>query len=602
MKLNKYLLLVAAGTIAFTTGCNEDELDIPQKGVISTENFYQTDEDAESAMTIAYATTQKLFSHSDHKVLPLSYNYGPYFGLNNWMSDDFWLGGSGVGDCDEVNKLHQFVYGVDDQNILCEYAVLYSSILKCNYVINNFTSQRLGALSETQKRCVAEARTLRAYDHLLLGIYWGTPPIVETILTVDDRPANSESQEAVFDWVVKECDLAIADLPWRNGQSDYEGAVRITKGFALAVKGKALLWKGDYQGAKAALGEVIESGNYALLPPDKIGAIMHADGKGTSESVFEFNFYGENLDKDEEQQARGGWNDHNTFTWRGENLNSGSFNDKSIYIGGWGWINPTQDFAETLIDNDGMDSPRRKAWIKTYDEILYDLQWDSDGDNFTPGYTEAKAWDPQRGITLDKNIYGNAGYFIYKICPHPNQGDQLSNNQFNRNASIMRYAEVLLMYAEACAQLGETSGDGLAALNSIQERAGSQHISESLTLKEVQKEKRLELWLEGCRYADLVRWGKNDPSMLKTLEEQDRYVPTLVDDMDATVEGEGRKKTYTVKSPHSWRVTDTIKNQEADYWYKVYNENLGFKEKHKLLPFPQRVMDLNSNIIQNPGW
>jgi len=578
MEMKKYLLLVAASALALT-GCDQDELDIPQKGVITIDNFYQTDEDAESAVTIVYATTQKLFSHAYY-----SYNYGPYFALTNWMGDDIWLGGSGTDDCVEQRQLHQFVHGYDHGDIEDSYSVLYTSILKCNYVINNFTVERLGELSETQKRCVAEARAMRAFDHMLLGIYWGTPPIIETVLTPAERPTNSESQEAVMDWVAKEAQLAADDLPWRNGPTDYEGAVRITKGFALAIKGKALLWKKDYAGAKAALEQVIKSGNYELVPSEKMITIGHADGKGSSEAVFEFNYDGTNLTGEYDRQQRGGWNDHSTFTWRGDYVNNRFLVDSCIFAGGWGWLNPSKNFAEALIKNDGLESARRKAWIMTYDEMLYNLKWKNDGDNYAPGKTDAKAKDKERGITHD--IYGNVGYFTYKINAHPNQGDQLDDGKLNRNASIMRYAEVLLMYAEACAQLGETSGDGLDALKSIQERAQSKTVSTQLTLEAVQNEKHFELWLEGCRFADLVRWGKTE-----TLEEQDYYMPSFV---DAINEGETEHRGY---------VKDDIENQEADYWVKIYGESLGFKKgKHELLPFPKRAMELNNALVQNPGW
>ncbi len=579
MKKSKYLLLVAAGALALTTGCDQDELDIPQKGVISFEDFYKTDKDAESAITIVYATTQKLFSHWTHQ-----YNYGPYFALTNWMGDDIWLGGSGTDDCVEQRQMHQFVYGYDNLDIEDAYYVLYASILKCNYVINNFTEERLGTLSATQKRCVAEARAMRAFDHMLLGIYWGTPPIVENVLTPADRPTNSESQAAVMDWVAKECDLAAADLDWRQGADDYKGAVRITKGFALAVKGKALLWKRDYAGAKAALKSVIDDGNYELVPSEKMITIGHADGKGSSEAVLEFNYDGTNLTGEYERTERGGWNDHSTFTWRGDYVNNASLKDSTIFAGGWGWLNPSQGFAEALIDNDGLESARRKAWIKTYKEMLYDLKWASDGDNFTPGETADKAKDKKRGISHD--IYANAGYFTYKINAHPNQGDQLDDGHLNRNASIMRYAEVLLMYAEACAQLGETSGDGLDALNAVQNRAQSKTVSSALSLEAVQKEKEFELWLEGCRFADLVRWGKTE-----TLEKQDYYLPSYC---DAINDGEAEHRGY---------IKEDIGNQEADLWQKTYGDALGFKKgKHELLPFPKRAMSLNSALIQNPGW
>lgn len=582
--MKKYLLLVAASAFVIT-GCNQDDLDIPQKGVISIDNFYKTDNDAESAITIVYATTQKYFSHWTHQ-----YNYGPYFALTNWMGDDIWLGGSGTDDCVEQRQMHQFVHGYDNLDIEDSYYVLYASILKCNYVINNFTEERLGTLSPIQKKCVAEARAMRAFDHMLLGIYWGTPPIVDHVLTPAERPQNSESQAAVMDWVANEAQLAANDLPWRDGPTDYEGVTRITKGFALAVKGKALLWKKDYAGAKAALKEVIASGNYELVPPEKMITINHADGKGSTESVLEFNYDGTNLTGEYDRQSRGGWNDHSTFTWRGDYINNSNLNDSSIFAGGWGWLNPSQAFAEALIANDGMESVRRKAWIKTYDEILYDLKYKSDGDKFTPGKTDAKAKDKTRGIKKGSgapgDIYANAGYFTYKINAHPSQGDQLSDSHLNRNASIMRYAEVLLMYAEACAQLGETSGDGLDALNKIQNRAQSKTVSSALSLEAVQNEKWFEMWLEGCRFADLVRWGKT-----KTLEEQDYYLPSYC---DAINDGESEHRGY---------IKEDILNQEADLWVKTYGADLGFKKgKHELLPFPKRAMELNSGLTQNPGW
>ncbi len=588
MKLNKYLLLVAAGTVAFTTGCNQDELDIPQKGVISIDNFYQTDADAESAMTAVYAATQIGFASNNPNVA--SYNYGPYFAITTWMGDDVWFGGTGTDDCVEQRHMHHFVYDADHRDIEVFYSALYSSILKCNYVINNFTEERLGSLSETQKRCVAEARTMRAFCHLLLGIYWGTPAIVETELDPADRPTNAESQEAVMQWVADECDLAAADLPWRKGTEDKEGTYRVTKGFALALKGKALLWKEDYAGAKAALAEVINSGNYALVPSEKMITIGHADGKGSSEAVFEFNFEGASISEEYQILERGGWNDHNTFCLFRGGLFDGKWVDQRAYTGGWQWINPSGDFSAALIENDGMESVRRQAWIKTYDEILYDYQWESDGDNFTPGKTAAKAKDPARGVKKGQRLFANNGYFQYKISAHPNQGDQLPNSQLTRNVTIMRYAEVLLMYAEACAQLNETSGEGLKALNDIQNRAKSKTVSSALSLAAVQKEKMLELWLEGCRFADVVRWGKHDQSVLEPLKNADKNLPTME---DALVNGEAEHGIYFV----------TVEGLEPDVYVKEFGELLGFKDgKHNLLPFPKRALELNPALKQNPGW
>jgi hypothetical protein len=575
--MKKYFLLLCVGALGFTA-CNQDLLNIDQKGVTSIDNFYKTDADAQSALTIVYYDSETNFSGIPEIN---GYNYGPYFALTNFQADDINLAGSGPEDCVPEREFHDFRYANDNVVPLGGYTAFYRSIQKCNLVINNFTKEKLGQeLTPTMQRCVAEARVMRAFDHMMLGIYFGTPPIVEKVLAVSDQPANSESQDAVMQWVSKEIDLALPNLDERKSTSDYNGAVKITKGFAYAVKGKALLWKKDYAGAKVALKEVIKSGKYALNA--NIGSICHADSKGSPESVFEFNvvFVPGVV---EDVSARSGRNDIMTFNWRFENFAS-SPNDKQIKSGGWGWTNPTGDFARALIANDGMDSPRRKAYIKTYDEILYNHQWPSDGSTFTPGVTATKQADKTRGIAAGKSMYGNEGFWNWKTVIHADQGDWLKvgwAGQWNKNFSIMRYAEVLLMYAEACAMTNDP--DGLQYLQAIQNRAGSAHVSSTLTLAEVQNEKQFEMWQEGCRSADLIRWGKT-----ATLQKQDFYVPTYKDKL-----AEG---TSTVHEGY-------VDASNADYYTKTFSGKVGFKAgKHELLPFPLRVVQLNKALKQNPGW
>jgi hypothetical protein len=163
----------------------------------------------------------------------------------------------------------------------------------------------------------------------------------------------------------------------------------------------------------------------------------------------------------------------------------------------------------------------------------------------------------------------------------------------------MRYAEVLLMYAEACAQTNDA--DGLQYLQLIQDRAGVKAENRSvapLKLADVQKEKRLELWLEGGYSADLIRWGKDDATILAPLKNQGKYVAHLRDGFRATYDDEGELIEVTV--PH----TTVIDESEKTYYYDNYGEaNIGFKpNKHELLPFPLEVINLNTALEQNPGW
>ena len=583
--MKKYFLLLLSVGFLVSTGCNEDQLDIPQKGVISVDNFYQTDKDAEAALTVVYYDTHKNFSFMGEVT---GYNYGPYFALTNFNSPDAWLAGSGPEDCVDERAYQQFRYTNDNLVPLGGYTAFYRSIHKCNLVINNFTEERLGKpLTPTMQRCVAEARVMRAFDHMMLGIYWGTPPIVTTVLSGSDRPENAESQKAVMTWVANEIDAALPYLEERESPSDYEGAVKITKGFALAVKGKALLWKGDYAGARDALKEVIDSEKYELLPSENMHYILHGKGKGSPEVVFEFNaVYVPGVVTNLQQRA--GWNDIMTFNWRFENM--AALADSQIKSGGWGWMNPTGDFASDLIANDGMESARRKAWIKTYDELLYDHKWAADPDDWTPGSDGANEYKKTdkgaRGVLANARIHANEGYFIWKNVPHVDQGDVINEGwagTWNKNFQIMRYAEVLLMYAEACAQTSETSddADGLAALNAIQNRAGSNYVSDDLDLKDVKNEMRFELWLEGDRAVNLIRWGDTQP-----LVNAGSYMPDLRDALN-----------YEKGSEHGVYIDAS----EATYYKDTYD--IGFKPgKHELLPFPKRAVELNSGLTQNPNW
>ncbi|WP_303430732.1 RagB/SusD family nutrient uptake outer membrane protein, partial [uncultured Muribaculum sp.] len=110
------------------------------------------------------------------------------------------------------------------------------------------------------------------------------------------------------------------------------------------------------------------------------------------------------------------------------------------------------------------------------------------------------------GIKDPTGLYGFGGYFAHKIVPWPEDNEK--GWYGFKNLTIFRYAEVLLMYAEACAMTGDN--DGLQYLNAIQNRAGSAHVSSTLTLDEVKNEKAFEMWIEGVRFPDMVRWGDTD--------------------------------------------------------------------------------------------
>ena len=568
MKKILIALTVLSAALVFA-GC-EKRLDIPRKGVIDMTAFYQTDEDAESALVAAYYTAGRFFSNTMWTTA--GWNDCPFLSLWEYASDEIYVAGSDKTDGQSGNEVQAFRLDYNSSLVAGTYECYYMIIKACNDVIDHFDGEL--ADSKTKKRCVAEARVLRAQTQLLLALGWGTAPIVEQNLTGSDKPANAESQAAVLQWVADECDKAIPDLTSKTSVKDRKGAVKVTKEYALAVKGKALISKHDYAGAKAALKQVIDSKLYELVPGEQMASLHHKSGRASTEAVFELNFdWFAGMNSYGRTQPNFRW----LWSWRSDHMNPPTGAGSELVEGGWGWVNPSQKFVDKILAYDGEDSWRRKAWIKSYDEVLYEMPYVSDADCPTKAEKEV---DKNRGIT-DAGIYGNVGWFMWKRLFRTEDRVMEDGNVANWNLMLMGYPEVLLLYAEACAQTGD-DGTGLAALKLVNERAGSKTPVTKCDMETVKSEKFVEMWLDGTRFQDLVRWG----DAAKELADNGKYYPTYYDALSKN--GEAKHRGYVDAS-------------DADWCAKIYN--VGFKAgKHELFPFPFNEMQLNPNIVQNPGY
>lgn len=568
MKKILIALTVLSAALVFT-GC-EKRLDIPRKGVVDLTSFYQTDEDAESALVAAYYTAGRFFSNT--MWTSAGWNDCPFLSMWEYATDEIYVAGSDKTDGQSGNEIQAFRMDYNNSLIAGTYECYYMIIKAANDVIDHFDGEK--ADTPVKKRCVAEARIIRAQAQLLLALAWGTAPIVESNLTGSDKPANAESQDAVLQWIADECDKAIPDLTSKSSVNDKKGAVKVTKEFAYALKGKALISKHDYAGAKTALKKVIDSKLYALVPGDKMATLNHHSGRATSEAVFELNFdWFSGMNSYGRTQPNFRW----LWSWRSDHMNPPTGPNTEFVEGGWGWVNPSQKFVDKILAYDGADSYRRKAWIKSYDEVLYEMPYSSDSQCPTKADKEA---DKNRGIT-DAGIYGNVGWFMWKRLYRSEDRVMEDGNVGNWNLTLMRYAEVLLLYAEACAQTGD-DGSGLAALKLVNERAGAKTPVTKCDMETVKTEKFLEMWLDGTRFQDLVRWG----DAAKEMADNGKYYPTYYDALSKL--GEAKHRGY-------------IDTSDADWCSKIYS--VGFKAgKNELFPFPFNEMQLNPNLVQNPGY
>ena len=600
------MLALAAG-VAFTS-C-EDKLDIEQKGVVNLDNFYKTDSDCEKALTSAY---EFFLIQTMGRTTFGPGIYTPNKVMANHPGDDILYAGGNYGDHEFGGSLNEFRYKHTPEAINCMYKGLYSSIYYCNLLIDNVGPN---ASSAFMKQAVAEARVLRAYDYFLLACYWGQPPFVDHLLPADALPSNSTmSQKEYYKWVASECEAVYGDLTERKDKSDKAGAYRVTKGFADALAGKAYLFAEDYASAKTALKRVVDSGKYDLVPGSQFANLFHVEGDGNEEKVFEMNM--------EFNTAIGAWSmgsgngafqhstwmEANCFCWREGHMQTSPINSYNGGLGGWGSIGIPEWYGDAFEANDG-DSYRRKATIMNVEDAFFlteearseGLKYNDEALNaMTP---EQLSQSNQVGIKeLDQGFYGNSFWLPFKHLARATDmtdgGGSHGGNLRLNNIIVMRYAEVLLNYAEACIQTGDQA-TALQILNKIQERAGSAHKSTEATMDELKNEKLWEMWFEGCRFQDVLRWGdapSGDMTAKARLAQAGSAVPHLYDVKFRPVKSGENPKWLDGKYGKRFYIVHTHEAKDAGF-------KVGFREGlHNLFPYPSDALDQNPNLKNNPGW
>ena len=580
--MKKIIFSVALLSAGMTlTSCSEDLLEIEQKATNSTDSFYKTDADAKSAVTAMYATYAEEISGNEGI-------WNAYIMGLNYASDDVFPAGGDIADHSGFRECGEFRYDTSFGPVSALYNHIYKSIYSANLVINYFGGDK--ADSQIKKEAVAQARVMRAWAHMLAAQVYYQPPIVDHLI-VDDKPTNAESQKAIFDFCIKECEEAMSDIPERNGQSDQEGAWYATKGFAQFVAGKSALFAGDNAKAASLLKPLVESPNYALVPGERFRDLFHVEGDGCEEKIFEINFAANSAASTGAGWAygnkRGRWMVANVLNWRGDDIVGGGMNPQICATGGWGGGSINHEFAHKMLANDG-DSYRRKATFLTSDEFFYDATlcpWTNDVEAGGTLSTRAeKEFDPNRGIKKDAGSFSRSDVMEVKMMMHPNDCDPnkvAGDNCNNTNLCLARLGEAYLLYAEACLASGNTA-EALKYVNKIQQRAGSKTISSSVDLQTIQDEKQYELWFEGCRWFDIVRWGIAKQCWDKVLDN----VPYQFDEYWTSGGTKPHKLYYEVRHP-----------------YKEANITLSFTEgKNEYWPIPQTVIEVNDKMHQVRGW
>lgn len=512
------LLLVVAALFA---GC-DSRLDIEKHGNMGDQNdFYQTDEQIEQAVASMYSNLKGLY-----------YNW---FFTKNLLSDDVWCGGGQRGDNTSLEQLNEYTYGTDNGMIQGVFSGLYGLIYQCNLVIEKVADD-----TPVKKRAIAEAKFFRAWANFELVTLWGTAPLVDHLLEPGEYRQGNSTPEAL--WAAVESDLndaiSMNALPSKKNMDDRETGMRVTQEVAKAYLGKAYLFQKKYPEAAIVLNEVVDSKKYDLFRGD-YDMQFHAVNNNNCESMLELQW------RNDPEQA---WSQFDmTFLmqgWRTGNMTLEGKAANEVAQGTYGFLNPRKSLYEAFVKAEGENGYRLQKTLLNSDQMTeYGVK-----------------------LNLGQNIYGCEGYLFFKnrILKSDNimdasyfQGLQYTDRK------IMRYAEVLLLAAEANLEAGNTDV-ALKDINEIRIRAKETPLT-SVTLDDIKTEKRLELCLESTRFQDLVRWG----DAKSALASQGKEIPN-----------------YSSKGV-SWDFT---------------NSTFGFQDKHMLLPIPLKERELNPNIQQNTGW
>ena len=551
MKRN-ILLGLMAGMISFTS-CNVDLLDIPQQGVTSEENFYKTDQDCEEAIAAVYRSWRTAYSggHSGAS------QYANGFFLKNFLADDFNTGGS-RSDQTYAQEIYESAIMPTNGWIEAYYKDLYATVYLCNLVIEKFDP----SASAIKARNIAEAKFYRALCYFELTTLWGNPPKVDRVLQNSEeyKVSNSTREEL---WSFIESDLTDAlnsgALTTKTNLNDKDGCTRATVEAAKTLLGKAYLYQGKYGEAKTLFKEVIDSGKYDL--EDDISIFYHTAGNGSKEYVLECTRHYDTAN----MYAQGGWYGILAnwgfgygFIAGPESSSHFNFNTTS----GYSYFNPTKSLYDAFVAEEGEDGYRLNSWIATFDQVVA----------------------MNIGVNSTTNKYAYEGFFRLKWLASLDD-ENVSYWCGNQSCTpVIRFADVLLMMAECCIQTGDSDAD--IYLNRVRTRARLTPKS-GVTMEDLKLERRLELAMEASRFQDLIRWG-DAPTVLA---DKGKKLPSFLIEPDPSNDLTTAEGIYNAKYTTSVSYTDN--ERELAGWTPNRDE---------LLPYPENEIEVNPNIVQNPGY
>lgn len=482
MKLNRYILHLAFFTAAlvFVSACTKHFDDIKENRSVTS----QTD-----------------YTISSNMILPL---IGAYSEFNNTEWEDFPLiavrgddvnSGGGSGSNYDQNDFHEtdlYNYNKDYWMYNSLWQNYYQNVFSANACMEQIALYKdAGASATLAAQYTAEIKVLRAWWQLHLARLWGGAFLPESsdLSTLFVIPFSTKDE--VMQYISDQMDLAIPVLPALrpNQRTDIPGG--ITKYTALAMKALANLELKNYQAVADATGEIIKSGAFTLEPD--FYNLFKLKGKLNSENILEM------------QYSDLGQGTGDNYSYLYAFFGPQGWTPKVAGAGdGWGFYEPSLKYIKFMLDRG--ETVRLETTVIFTNAGINEIKKD-------PKYATLPSWISN--TTRSGDVFNDFARAKFCSGKHYLPSDQLTPGRTdygtNKNFTCIRYAQVLLMYAEALTQ-GASGSAGSAdnAVNLVRARAGLPNLS-GVTNAQVMDEKFAELATEwGDRFYDMVRLGNTE--------------------------------------------------------------------------------------------
>lgn len=512
----KNVFIIAA--LLLFCSCKHD-LDIEDPNQPSIDNFWKTADDAQHGINAVYSTYHRVgLSRNEFFITIIRSDEGFSTSPNSVLINNF------------------DVFNVTDYNLWETTTVwqdLYIGIDRANQVLDNVPNIEMDAALKNQ--LVGEAKFMRGFFYYYLATLWGNVPVLLHTSQITDKPSTTK-QADVYAQCIQDFSDAAQALPEKYDNTDIG---RATKGAAYGMLGKCYMQTHEYSQAEQAFSWLVtgDGKNIYNLVTNYRDNFLEAT-ENNEESVFEF------------QNALNPTDNHDDdASGNPDNLNYGTsippfFAPRPIgFTDGQARRWCVWEFLKEKT-TDGERDPRLAA------TFLYDST-DVRGPAYSMIYGQSFASRNYADVPGDPVAVATTHtvYFRKFLNDATMTGEVFHSGN---NYRYLRYADILLLYAEALNAQGKTS-DAYQYVNRVRHRAGlgdlPSGMSQSAFLTQLKHERLVELCGEGHRWEDLVRWGD---------------------------------------------LSTNLASRDAGFSH--------YQDKYALLPIPQYDIDVNPNLEQNPGW